>query len=227
MKKYQKIWIKGDEKRGKEVIDTLKVFGGINRYYLDGDLSSQIYFITHDSNIFCAEENSELSNFVKEYYQEITLHEVWKKGDIIISNDEQTFCVVASTVTSESDVAVTLSVDIDGEYDYYEDMEDGVDWLERDDYRKATEEEIKIFHELMHHNSKDWDEKENRLIDWHWTPETGETYYFIDSGCNVCRTRYCYGYPSVINRFQIGNCFKTKTEAEEKASEIKNLLKKN
>ena len=221
MKECQKVWIKGDNNRGKEVIESLETFGGINKVLLNGDMPCWIYFIAHDSSIKSTSENSELAMFIKEYYQELTLPESWKKGDIIISNDEQTFCVVAKTVTSESDVPVKLSVDSDGEYAYY----DCADYLERDDYRKATEDEIKIFHELMHHNNKDWDEQEGKLVDWHWTPETGEDFYFIDSECNVLRSTYSYDYPSVLNRFQIGNCFKTKIEAEEKASEIKKLLK--
>lgn len=221
MKDNQKVWMKGDEKRGSEVIESLEAFGGINKGLYHGDIPSSIYFIAHDSSICCIDENLELAMFVKEYYQELTLPEPWKKGDIIISNDEQTFCVVAATVTSESDVAVTLSVDSDGEYAYY----DCADWLERDDYRKATEDEIKIFHELMHHNNKDWDEKEGKLVDWHWTPDLRGTYYFIDSECNVHRSTYTDDYPSVLNRLQIGNCFKTSVEAEEKASEIKKLLK--
>ena len=225
MKECQKVWIKGDKNRGKEVIESLETFGGINKVLLNGDMPCWIYFIAHNSSICCIDENLELAMFIKEYYQELTLPEEWKKGDIIISNDEQTFCVVAKTVTSESDVPIKLSVDSDGEYTYYEGMEYGVDYIERDDYRKATEDEIKIFHELMHHNNKDWDEKEGKLVDWHWTPDVGGSYYFIDSECNVHRSTYTYDYPSVLNRLQIGNCFKTSVEAEEKASEIKKLLK--
>ena len=224
MKDNQKVWIKGDKNRGAEVIETLETLGGINKSCLEGNFSSQIYFIAHDSTICLTDESSELAMFVKKDYQELTLPEEWKEGDIIISKDMQNYCVVATTFTSDSDVVVTLSLDRDGEYDY---MKGGVAYIKKDNYRQATADEIALFHELLHYKHKDWDSKENRLIDWRWTPENEELYYYVDSTGEVMGAVFYDICKDDVRRVKLRNCFKAKYEALLKASEIKDIFAKD
>lgn len=222
MKDNQKVWIKGDKNRGKEVIETLENLGGINKCFLEGYLPNQIYFISHDSHIFCTEEDSEFAKFVKELYQKITLPEPWQEGDILISKYMYLFCVFEDFDKNKSHFATQLSVD-NGDYNYYGGTKGGVHFFDSKDYRKATEDEIAQFHELLHNHGKDWDEKNKQLINWIWKPKKGDIYYYITAKGTVLGEYYQTDYDEKAAAF--GNCFKTREEAIEYRDKIKNILK--
>lgn len=222
MKDCQKVWMEGDEKRGTEVIETLEALGGVNKFHLGGQMPKHVYFIAHNLYIYSVAENSELAIFVKESYQEITLPEQWKEGDILINKNMCLFCVFDDFDTDDNYFASQLSVD-KGAYDYYEDMEDGVDFFFKKDYRKATEDEIAQFHELLHKHGKDWDKKNKQLVSWLWKPKKQEMYYYINARglvlCDYYQTKYDKEF------FAFGNCFKTREEALEFRDKIKDILK--
>ena len=79
MKDEQRVYIKGDSERGKEVIKILEDLGGINNLYYTGMNKDAVYFInpqggidwTHDSN------TSIILPYIKEFYKEIQLPR-WK-----------------------------------------------------------------------------------------------------------------------------------------------------
>ena len=79
MKDSQKIYIKGNQERGDEVIKLLEKLGGYNSYSLDGHNSNNYYFIAPDETINNININvsSLVLSFVKTFYKEIELQE-WK-----------------------------------------------------------------------------------------------------------------------------------------------------
>jgi len=63
----QKVYIRGVEGRGNEVIKMLTDLGGENSCLLNGEDVMLIYFIRHDIEISYVMEDSELSKMVKDY----------------------------------------------------------------------------------------------------------------------------------------------------------------
>lgn len=78
MEDKQKVYIKGDSKRGNEVIKFLENLGGYNCYSLDGHNSNNYYYIAPDGTIQnTTYPASSIFSFVKEFYKEIDLPR-WK-----------------------------------------------------------------------------------------------------------------------------------------------------
>lgn len=78
MKQNQRVYIKGNSKRGKEVIKFLENLGGYNSYYLDGHNSNNYYFIDPiDETINNTGVSSLVFSFLKTFYKEIELPK-WK-----------------------------------------------------------------------------------------------------------------------------------------------------
>ena len=77
MKQNQKVYIKGNCKRGAEVIKTLEDLGGYNSDCLDGHNSNNYYFIAPDETISNTGASSLVFSFIKEFYKEINLPR-WK-----------------------------------------------------------------------------------------------------------------------------------------------------
>lgn len=83
----QKVYIRGVEGRGNEVIKMLTDLGGENSCLLNGEDVTKIYFIRHDIEISYVTEESELSKMVKGYYREIHLPEPRKDDDIFVNEN--------------------------------------------------------------------------------------------------------------------------------------------
>lgn len=78
MKEEWKVYIKGVQGRGDEVIKTLEDLGGRNIYSLDGHNNGTYYFITPDGIINNTDPlANSIFSFVKEFYTEIKLPR-WK-----------------------------------------------------------------------------------------------------------------------------------------------------
>jgi hypothetical protein len=77
MKEEQKVYIKGNQERGDEVIKLLEDLGGYNSYSLDGHNNNNYYFIAPDETINNINVSSLVFSFVKTFYKEIKLQE-WK-----------------------------------------------------------------------------------------------------------------------------------------------------
>ena len=82
MKDEQKVYIKGDSKRGAEIIKLLKNLGGRNCYNCKGDAEKNIYYINPLGDISCVME-CQYSEWllVKEFYKEIKLPKWKPKND--------------------------------------------------------------------------------------------------------------------------------------------------
>ena len=59
-----------------------------------------------------------------------------------------------------------------------------------------------------------YDEKTGIIRKDLWTPEEGDTYYFISDDLNIIQATYNPIHPSCCDHIQVFNCFKTLQEAE-------------
>ena len=75
----KKVFIRGNNKRGSEVIKMLKVLGGVNNSAFAGTLESNIYYINTNNQIESVESTSELGTIIQECFEELHLPEPIKK----------------------------------------------------------------------------------------------------------------------------------------------------
>ena len=88
MKDSQKVYVKGVENRGAEVIKVLTDLGGVNSGSYAGTNEKALYYINPRGKIeyIYDYEFSPECLLVKEFYKEITLPERknWKDGDLLV-----------------------------------------------------------------------------------------------------------------------------------------------
>lgn len=77
MKDEQRVYIKGNPKRGAEIIKTLTDLGGKNTYCYNGEDNNIYYYIAPNGVIKMVASTYEAFSFVKEFYREIKLPR-WK-----------------------------------------------------------------------------------------------------------------------------------------------------
>ena len=78
MEEKQKVCIKGDPEKGKEVIRTLEDLGGKNTQNLQGNINDAYYFISPDGVIYNTSiVGGIICPYIKEFYKEIKLPR-WK-----------------------------------------------------------------------------------------------------------------------------------------------------
>ena len=78
MKDNQKVYIRGNAKKGNEVIKLLEDLGGRNSHSMDGNNVNAYYFINPNGIIVnTCSSGSEVFSYVKEFYKEISLPK-WK-----------------------------------------------------------------------------------------------------------------------------------------------------
>ena len=78
MEDKQKVYIKGSEERGNEVIKFLEDLGGRNSHSMDGKNVNAYYFINPNGIIVNTySSGSEIFSYVKEFYKEMDLPK-WK-----------------------------------------------------------------------------------------------------------------------------------------------------
>lgn len=212
-----KVYIKGVQGRGNEVIQTLTDLGAENRLSYDGEDPEIMFFISHNHVINGAFEGSELAEVIMDYYREIRLPEQWKDGDLLAGGGGNLFAIFSYTM--ESSFVAYMLVNEDGVREY----EEGV-ICRQEDYRLATDEEAKRFHELLHKHGKDWDAEKKKLVEWKWKPKFGEEYFVVNTLGRV--DYYKWEDATVDNDFyNLGNCFPTREEAETMAEKVMKLFK--
>lgn len=229
MEDRQRVFIRGVEDRGNEVIETLVNLGGKNNLVgVLGNNSSCIYFINHDGYIKFTDVCSETGKIIVDYYQEIKLPKQWNDGDILINNNE-TYYRVFCKYYSDSDTlfyAYNMSMNVNGVLTY---THDGSVWEEkilsfRGDYRLATPSEVECFQGLLHNLNKDWDVDKKRLVKYRWKPGMGEIFWVVSGNSHI--VSYDWNDSPTDNEFfNFGNCFKTKEEAEAMVEKIRKLMK--
>ena len=220
MKDEQKVWIRGVEGRGKEVIKMLEDLGGENGAWECED-SDAIYFINHSGEIDSVEDYCELGKIIMDNYREIKLPEQWKYGDVLYIKESAAFVVFENYMymdeSGRNHFGALFTIDENGLYLTEQKAIDGYP-------RLATPSEVNHFHELLHKHGKEWDAEKKQLVEWRWKPKKGDTYYYVD-GCTLVEDRTFEGRVFDERHYEVGNCFRTHEEAEAMAEKIKKLLK--
>ena len=214
MKEEQKVYIRGVENRGEEVLKTLKKLGGLNRHSLGGGNKKTYYYITPKGDIdyFYENEFSPEHQLVKEFYKEIELPErkKWKDGDLLVRSHEGIKeYIVYSDEKSEIDGDIALS------YVYADDnvCYANVTIVNSSDFKPASKDDTEEFQKLLHKYGKEWDFEHKKLIDWRWKPENNEDYWYINDVGEICHTSYNQIMIPDNNHVRVGNCFQTKKDA--------------
>ena len=215
MEEKKKVWIRGRKGRGSEIKGILEGLGAKAAEVIceDGDC---IYFINHDNEIDCVPGfSTELAQIIMDNYREVELPaEPWKDGDILVRTDR-----------NGKEFVVFERFDVDDYFFYHYPLfkGDGGGPLLAVNYRKALNEEVLMFKELLASKGKEWDEEMKRVVKKVFKPLRGETYYYIHSSGAVC-SEHWRAEPFQLDTRRFGNCFKTREEAESAARKIRALL---
>jgi hypothetical protein len=94
-----------------------------------------------------------------------------------------------------------------------------------EDIRYATIAEILEFNDLLHSHGKHWNTETFQLENYFWKPRIGFPYYYISSSAQIHDTTND-GCPADKDMIAIGNCFKTKKEAEQYLAKFKEVFKR-
>lgn len=219
MKDEQKVFIRGVEGRGEEVKQVLINLGGCATRNYDYDVSDCLYYINHDEEIRCTEEASEMGYIITDNYTELHLPEKWKDGDVLVTGEGLFFVLKGDYQVGDKDATIggyccvsEHQVCLSGHFSQI------------DSPHLASPSEVEHFHELMHKYGKDWDAEKKQVVDWKWEPKEGDDYYYIDNDGDIWSDTWdeC---PIDDDRYDFGNCFKTKEEAEAAAERVKKALK--
>lgn len=93
MEKKQKVWIRGNEDYPEKVIGKLVKLGGEDTGFIEGSVSSCIYFIDSKGRINSTRSELEFGKKIMEEYQEIKLEEKAKDGPVNKTKNQQEFKV--------------------------------------------------------------------------------------------------------------------------------------
>ncbi|MCI7599315.1 MAG: hypothetical protein MSS96_11470 [Bacteroidales bacterium] len=218
MEERFKVYIKGVQGRGNEVIKALTDLGVENRDSCDGKDPKMLYFLNHSHGITRALLDSEVGRIIMDNYREILLPKQWRDGDLLAGRGGNLFAVFSYKGKDSSFVAY-MQASKDGVQEYA----DGI-VCSREDYRLATDDEIVKFYRLLHKHGRDWDPEKKKLVKWKWKPKFGEQYWVADATGRV--DRYGWEDDTLDNGFyNLGNCFATRKEAEAMAKKFKKLFK--
>lgn len=225
MKENQRVYIRGVENRGNEVIETLKKLGGINRQSLGGGNKYVYYYINPKGDIDYGyvDECSPEHQLVKEFYKEIELPErkKWKDGDLFVRSHEGIKeYIVYSDKKNEKDGYIVLS------YVYADDnvCYANVTIVNTSDFKPASKDDTEEFQKLLHKHGKEWSFKYKVLVDWIWNPENNEEYWYINEVGEICHTLFNGFLMPDLKRVSVGNCFQTKDDAITARDKIAKIL---
>ena len=214
MEEKKKVWIRGRKGWGNEIKKILKGLGA-KVYGLDCNEDDCIYFIDHENGIGVTFSDSETAQIIKDNYREVELPaEPWKDGDILVRTDR-----------NGKEFVVFERFDVDDYFFYHYPLfkGDGGGPLLVVNYRKALNEEVLMFKELLASKGKEWDEEMKRVVKKVFKPLRGETYYYIHSS-GVVISEHWRTQPFQLDTRRFGNCFKTREEAVSAARKVRALL---
>lgn len=221
MEEKQKIYIIGVPGRGKEVVHALLDRGAKNLNYSRGEDPSLFYYITHNGNIDWGSPETEFGRIIMDNYHEIKLPEQqWKSGDILINKKSPRLFVVFKGVDSFGDGRAHLCVDFGLTYKSGEDSS-----FKMDRFRLASQEETAVFYRLLNEEGIDWDAKKKQIVLRRWMPKAGERFYYVDETGDAVSEEWDERDPVFVDLLLIGNCFRTREEAETMAEKFRVLLK--
>lgn len=215
----QRVFVRGVKGRGSEVIKILEDLGGKVPPLDLGGNPKYIYFISHDGDITCMLYESEGGKIIMDFYREIKLPELWKDGDILVDNDDPNRFVVKNNVWNDGNFKAYLYVALK----YIQ--ESPIATFRDKNYHKADSKEVRRFHKILHNHGKDWDTEKKQLVTWKWKPKEDEDYWAVILDTTIIKLVFTWlGSVTDEIRYQLGNCFRTREEAEAMVEKIKELL---
>ena len=216
----QKVYIRGVEGHGGEVIKTLTDLGAENLWKRAGSDPEHIYYISPLGVLQEAEDGSEAALMVKEYCREIRLPEQWEDGDILVRKDNDSiFCVYQKPADNGKGFLCYVYVSKDTCFTGVTIPTDSAD-----NYCKATDAEKSSFYSLIDYHHVRWSAEKKQLVKYRWKPEMLEAYWVVTGTGHVTVLNW-EDFPTDNDHLDFGNCFKTKEEAYGMVEKIKNLLK--
>lgn len=223
----QKVYIRGVEGRGIDVIAALERLGGKTdrvgsmRLSALGNIPFNVFIIGHDGQIAYADSEGEAFDIIKDNYREIKLPEQWKDGDILIRKDNNNlFCVYQKPVDNGKGFLCHVYVSKDTLFTGVI-----VPAEAADNYRRATDDEELTFYALVSDHHMYWDAENKALVSWeHDSPHCGQKYYAVSAYGTVVDNTWC---DSSVDKalLRAGNWFFTEEEAEAAAERVKKALK--
>jgi hypothetical protein len=151
-----------------------------------------------------------------------------KPGDyIVIVNNKCILSKALGSETSDHGIRIHTAIAIAGKDDLYPNKValNHIFHVTRDKVRKATAEEIKEIDSVLEKEGLAWDNKTKSIIINKWYPKQDETYYslLIKGACRFFVTESKWDGSSVdIDRYENGNCFKTREEANHWCTKFNN-----
>lgn len=228
MKEEWKVYIKGAQDRGEEIIKALEDLGAVNHWNYIGNRTTGVYYITHDGYIGVVGKDVEFTQIIMDNYREIKLPEKWMDGDVLIAKNGTCYKVFWKYDSDIAFYAYNMSMQIDGTLTKYS----GSIWhgekiqCFREDYRLATPSEVERFHGLLHNLNKEWDSEKKEIVEWRWKPEKEEDYWAVILDDTIIGLDFTWlGSSTDEIRYKLGNCFRTREEAEAAIKRVKKALK--
>lgn len=89
--------------------------------------------------------------------------------------------------------------------------------------RLATEDEKQLLLDTLHINGKDWDAENKEIIPYKWVLKKDDRYWYVNTCGDVTYTVCTENYYDK-KRYELGNCFRTKEEAQKMINKYKELF---
>lgn len=230
MKEEQRVYIKGVENRGEDVIKSLTDLGGINSSSYTGDNEKALYYINPRGKIEYI-YNYEFSTeclLVKEFYREITLpKEKWTDGDLLVkyNGGKKEYIVYSDEKTKFDDEKSEIDGKIILSYIYVYDKGYATMVLGNTiGFKKASKDDIKEFQKRLHKYGKEWSFKYKMLVPWKWELEDFDEYWYVNEVGEICHTLFNGFLMLDLKRVRVGNCFQTKDDAITARDKIAKIL---
>ena len=214
----QKVFIRGVEGRGAEVIKTLTDLGADNYEGWDGENTHSVYFITHDGGVGCTPYDDEIASMIMEYCHEVKLPERWRDGNILVmKNNPNQFAVYNDNLVGGDFFESYMQIGPRTVFSH--------ERLKRADYKLGDDEDVLTFHRSLQVMGKRWNTMNKTVEDCRDAlPDDGTIYFYIASNGDV-QAAVFEDFPINHERFRIGNFFLNREEANGMAEKVKKLLK--
>lgn len=167
MKEEQKIYIRGSKDRPDDIRRILEQHGGKVHGIIDYTFSDHIYYINHDGIIDNTCEGSGLYYFITKYYHEVKLPNnlgCWKKGDILVSNNDSNRFYVFESFAKDGRIFVYLEISkspIDDKAIRINDIYHLAPYIP---CHKANDKKIATFYNILATRNLSWDAYNKKLI---------------------------------------------------------------
>ena len=144
----------------------------------------------------------------------------FKRGDIIVSKIDEILLVITYDFDSN---LLTSFVNIDAHGNLFNNPYQK--WNVSHDWRLATDEEKQLLFDKMKEQGLRWN-AEKKELEWiRWRAKKGERYCFVGNQ-GIIMTDKEDSFCGDKNRYEFGNYFRTKEQAEQAAELVKATLKK-